>query len=115
MCNILDHRKVKMIRKGQEGNTLVLLRLMMLIEAGKCDRGGYLMISGSLPYTAETLSMVTVILRCHVTSRRRTEQARAEEKRQQQTRFDCCCPECHYPESPISRFRLSQPATARNS
>ena len=61
MCNILDHRKVKMIRKGPEGNTLVLLWLMMLIEAGKCDRGGYLMSSGSLPYTAETLSMVTDI------------------------------------------------------
>jgi predicted phage replisome organizer len=61
MCNILDHRKIKMIRKGPEGNTLVLLWLMMLIEAGKCDHGGYLMVSDSLPYTAETLSMVTDI------------------------------------------------------
>lgn len=61
MCNILDHRKIKMIRKGPEGNTLVLLWLMMLIEAGKCDHGGYLMISDSLPYTAETLGMVTDI------------------------------------------------------
>jgi len=49
MCNILDHRKIKMIRKGPEGNTLVLLWLMMLIEAGKCDHGGYLMVSDSLP------------------------------------------------------------------
>ncbi len=31
------------------------------IEAGKCNRGGYLMISDSLPYTSETLSMVTDI------------------------------------------------------
>jgi predicted phage replisome organizer len=61
MCNILDHRKIKMIRKGPEGNTLVLLWLLMLIEAGKCERGGYLMISDSLPYTAETLGMVTDI------------------------------------------------------
>lgn len=61
MCNILDHRKIKMIRKGPEGNTLVLLWLMMLIEAGKCDHGGYLMVSDSLPYTAETLGMVTDI------------------------------------------------------
>jgi predicted phage replisome organizer len=58
MCNILDHRKIKMIRKGPEGNTLVLLWLLMLTEAGKCDRGGYLMVSDSLAYTAETLSMV---------------------------------------------------------
>jgi predicted phage replisome organizer len=61
MCNILDHRKIKMIRKGPEGNTLVLLWLMMLIEAGKCDHGGYLMVSDSLPYTAETLGIVTDI------------------------------------------------------
>jgi predicted phage replisome organizer len=61
MCNILDHRKIKMIRKGPEGNTLVLLWLLMLTEAGKCNRGGYLMVSASLPYTAETLSIVTDI------------------------------------------------------
>ncbi|MCJ7603797.1 MAG: phage replisome organizer N-terminal domain-containing protein [Desulfobulbaceae bacterium] len=61
MCNILDHPKIKMIRKGPEGNTLVLLWLLMLTEAGKSNRGGYLMIADSLPYTAETLSMVTDI------------------------------------------------------
>lgn len=61
MCSLLDHRKIKMIRKGPEGNTLVLLWLLILIEAGKCNRGGYLMVSDSLPYTAETLSMVTDI------------------------------------------------------
>ena len=61
MCNLLDHRKIKMIRKGPEGNTLVLLWLLMLTEAGKCNRGGYLIVSDSLPYAAETLSMVTDI------------------------------------------------------
>lgn len=61
MCNLLDHRKIKMIRKGPEGNTLVLLWLLMLTEAGKCNRGGYLMISDSLAYTGDTLSMVTDI------------------------------------------------------
>ena len=50
-----------MIRKGPEGNTLVLLWLLILAETGKCNRGGYLMVSDSLPYTAETLSMVTDI------------------------------------------------------
>lgn len=61
MCNILDHRKIKMIRKGPEGNTLVLLWLLMLAEAGKCNRGGYLMISDRRPYSPETLSMITDI------------------------------------------------------
>ncbi|GAB7026064.1 phage replisome organizer N-terminal domain-containing protein [Geotalea toluenoxydans] len=61
VCNILDHRKIKLIRKGPEGNTLVLLWLLMMTEAGKCNRGGYLMVSDSLPYSAETLSMLTDI------------------------------------------------------
>lgn len=61
MCNILDHRKIKMLRKGPEGNTLVLLWMLMLTEAGKCNRGGYLMISDNLQYSAETLCMVTDI------------------------------------------------------
>jgi len=61
VCNILDHRKIKMIRKGPEGNTLVLLWLLMLTEAGKCNRAGYLMVSDSLPYSPQTLSMVTDI------------------------------------------------------
>ena len=61
MCNILDHRKIKMIRKGPEGSTLVLFWLLILAEAGKCNRGGYLMVAESLPYTAATLSMVTDI------------------------------------------------------
>ncbi len=60
-CNFLDHRKIKMIRNGPEGDTLVLLWLLMLAEAGKCNRDGYLMVSDSLPYTAETLSIVSDI------------------------------------------------------
>lgn len=58
MCDILAHRKITMIRKGPEGNTLVLLWLLMLTEAGKCNRGGYLMISDNMPYTVDTLSMI---------------------------------------------------------
>lgn len=50
-----------MIRSGPEGNTLCLLWLLMLTEAGKCNRGGYLMISDSLPYTEETLNILTGI------------------------------------------------------
>jgi predicted phage replisome organizer len=61
MCNILDNRKIKMIRIGPEGNTLFLLWLLMLTEAGKCNRGGYLMIADNLPYTEETLNILTGI------------------------------------------------------
>jgi len=58
MCNILDHRKIKLLRKGPEGDTLVLLWLMMLAEAGKCGRGGAFLVSERTPYTGETLSML---------------------------------------------------------
>ena len=64
MCNILDNRKIKMIRSGPEGNTLFLLWLLMLTEAGKCNRGGYLMIADNLPYTEETLNILTGISPC---------------------------------------------------
>ncbi len=40
---------------------MILLWLALLTEAGKSNRGGYLMISDSRPYTAETLSLVTDI------------------------------------------------------
>ncbi|MCL7487592.1 MAG: phage replisome organizer N-terminal domain-containing protein [Desulfobulbaceae bacterium] len=61
VCNILDNRKIKMIRKGPEGDTIVLLWILMLIEGGKCNRGGYLMISDNRSYTPDTISMVTDI------------------------------------------------------
>lgn len=61
VCNILDNRKIKMIRKGPEEDTIVLLWILMLIEGGKCNRGGYLMISDNRSYTPDTISMVTDI------------------------------------------------------
>ncbi len=61
MCNILDHRKIKMIRGRPDGDTLVLLWLLMLTEAGKCNRGGYLMVSDDYPYTEEILNTITGI------------------------------------------------------
>jgi len=61
MTNILDHRKIKLIRKGPEGNTLVLLWLLLLVEAGKSNRGGYLLVTERVPYTCETIAMLTDI------------------------------------------------------
>ena len=60
-CDIFDHRKIKLIRKGPKGDTLVLLWVMLIAEAGKCGRGGALMISENKPYTAETLSLLLAI------------------------------------------------------
>ena len=57
-CDIFEHRKIKLIRKGPRGDTLVLLWVMLIAEAGKCGRGGALMISENKPYTVETLSLL---------------------------------------------------------
>ena len=57
-CNILDHRKIKLIRKVSRGDTLVLLWLLLIAEAGKCGRGGALLVSENTPCTAETLSLL---------------------------------------------------------
>ena len=57
-CDIFEHRKIKLIRKGPRGDTLVMLWVMLIAEAGKCGRGGALMISENKPYTVETLSLL---------------------------------------------------------
>ncbi|MHB1350898.1 MAG: phage replisome organizer N-terminal domain-containing protein [Desulfobulbaceae bacterium] len=56
-CDILDNRKIKLLRKGPDGNNRFTLWVTMIIQAGKCNRGGYLMVTDKLPYTAETLSL----------------------------------------------------------
>jgi len=60
-CNILDNPKIKMIRQEPDGNILFLLWILMITEAGKCEQRGYLRISRDVPYTDETISMVTGI------------------------------------------------------
>ena len=39
-CDIFEHRKIKLIRKGPRGDSLVLLWVMLIAEAGKCGREG---------------------------------------------------------------------------
>jgi predicted phage replisome organizer len=57
-CDILDHRKIKLLRKRPGGNDLVLIWMLLIAETGKCNRGGYLLVTDDHPYTPETLSLV---------------------------------------------------------
>jgi hypothetical protein len=68
-CDIFEHRKIKLIRKGPKGDTLVLLWVMLIAEAGKCGRGGAIMISENTPYTAETLSLLLAMPKSIIESR----------------------------------------------
>jgi len=56
-CDILDHRKIKLLRTRPRGNELLLIWMLTIAEAGKCNRGGSLMVTDKLPYTPEILSM----------------------------------------------------------
>ncbi|MFZ5798113.1 MAG: phage replisome organizer N-terminal domain-containing protein [Thermodesulfobacteriota bacterium] len=56
-CDILDNRKIKLLRKRPGGNDLALIWMLLIVETGKCNRGGYLMVTDKRPYTAETLSL----------------------------------------------------------
>ena len=58
MCNFNDHRKIKLILKEHRGDTLVLLWLSLVAEAGKCGRGGALLVCENTPYDAKTLSLL---------------------------------------------------------
>ncbi len=61
VTSILNHRKIKIIRQSPEGDSCVLLWFLLLLEAGKSNRGGFLMITEGRPYTEQTISMVTDI------------------------------------------------------
>lgn len=56
-CDILGHRKIKLLRTRPRGNELLLIWILTIAEAGKCNRGGSLMLTDTLPYTPEILSM----------------------------------------------------------
>jgi predicted phage replisome organizer len=55
--DILSHRKIKLLRSRPRGNELLLIWMLTIAEAGKCNRGGCLMVTDKIPYTPETLSM----------------------------------------------------------
>lgn len=58
VTSFLDHRKIKLLRAMPSGDSLAFLWIVLLLEAGKCNRGGYLLVTDGLPYTDETISKV---------------------------------------------------------
>ena len=53
---MFDNKKIKFIRKNiPAGNEVSLLWCMLLCMAGKCNAGGYIFITESIPYTPESL------------------------------------------------------------
>lgn len=53
---MFDHPKVKYLRTLEEGDRIVLLWTMLLTKAGKCNSGGFIFLTESIPYTNDMLA-----------------------------------------------------------
>lgn len=66
--DMFDNRKIKYLRKLPEGNNIVLIWVMLLTMAGRCNSGGMIFITENIPYTPKMLAdeldfeEVTVVL-----------------------------------------------------
>ena len=53
---MFDNAKIKFIRTLPEGNNIVLIWVMLLTKAGKCNSHGYIFLTKNIPYTPEMLA-----------------------------------------------------------
>ena len=54
--DMFDKRKIKKIRRLPAGNDILLIWVMLLVMAGKCNAGGMIYITESVPYTEDDLA-----------------------------------------------------------
>ena len=54
--DMFDKRKIKKLRRLPAGNELLLIWVMLLATAGKCNAGGMIFITESVPFTEEDLA-----------------------------------------------------------
>lgn len=54
--DMFDNRKIKHLRKLPEGNNIVLIWVMLLTMAGRCNSGGMIFLTENIPYTAKMLA-----------------------------------------------------------
>ncbi|SKA89537.1 Phage replication protein, DnaD domain [Clostridium sp. USBA 49] len=54
--DMFDNRKIKQIRKLPGGNDIVLIWIMLLNLAGRCNSHGFILLTENLPYDAEMLA-----------------------------------------------------------
>ena len=53
---MFDKRKIKKLRRLPAGNELLLIWIMLLATAGKCNAGGMIFITESVPFTEDDLA-----------------------------------------------------------
>lgn len=54
--DMFDKRKIKKLRRLPAGNELLLIWIMLLATAGKCNAGGMIYITETVPFTEEDLA-----------------------------------------------------------
>jgi uncharacterized phage protein (TIGR02220 family)/predicted phage replisome organizer len=53
---MFDNRKIKHLRRLPEGNSIVLIWVMLLTMAGRCNSGGMIFLTENIPYTPKMLA-----------------------------------------------------------
>jgi len=54
--DMFDNRKIKHLRKLPEGNNIVLIWVMLLTMAGRCNANGMIFLTQDIPYTTKMLA-----------------------------------------------------------
>lgn len=54
--DMFDNRKIKHLRRLPDGNSIVLIWVMLLTLAGRCNAGGMIFLTETIPYTAKMLA-----------------------------------------------------------
>ena len=54
--DMFDNRKIKHLRKLPDGNSIVLIWVMLLTMAGRCNAGGMIFLTENIPYTPKSLA-----------------------------------------------------------
>ena len=54
--DMFDHHKIKYLRRLPEGNNIVLVWIMLLTLAGRCNSGGMIFLTENIPYTPKMLA-----------------------------------------------------------
>jgi len=54
--NMFDNRKIKHLRRLPDGNNIVLIWVMLLTMAGRCNSSGMIFLTENIPYTPKMLA-----------------------------------------------------------
>lgn len=54
--NMFDNKKIKHLRKLPDGDKVVLIWVMLLTMAGRCNAGGMIFLTENIPYTPKMLA-----------------------------------------------------------